>query len=439
MGSTLNTIAHAICEYVKQLPQGTTLNVGFSGGMDSTVLLHALWYELLREPLCQLRAIYVDHGLQPLSSMWGEHCRDFCETRRIPFVSLKVDATPKPKQSPEEAARIARYHAFAMHLKTGEHLVTGHHQNDQAETFLLNVMRGSGVSGLAAMPLSKVFKQACHDRPLLHVPYKDLQSYAEYFQLTWVDDPSNNNKEFDRNFLRHHILPQLQKRWPAANPAIVRTSQLCADDLQILQEIAQQDLSNSLLQLKQLTLTKFNQLSVPRKRNLLRYWFKSLNIPTIPKKRLDTFLAQSESPKSGSQVQVSWKDWTIRVYKERIYLTPRELNAPKMQEFTFASQHPLGHTTHLLRCNMSSKGLRKPLKNEKVTLRFRKENMRVHPESRGRSQTLKKLFQEYQVEPWMRDVWPLIFYNDTLVAAPNLWITKGFIAEPGYQLSFEYE
>lgn len=215
-------------QYLSQLliahPQICRLIVGYSGGLDSHVLLHGLAMHRPYWLTQKLEAIYVDHGLQTASAVWGEHCAEVCRDLNMPFRVLKIDARPVPGESPEAAARRARYAALAAELGFDSALLTAHHRDDQAETLLLQLLRGAGPYGLAAMPAVSRLGQGRLLRPFLEVDRAELLAYAGKHGLRWIEDASNTDTGFDRNYLRHRVLPLLRERWPAVNRTLSRSA-----------------------------------------------------------------------------------------------------------------------------------------------------------------------------------------------------------------------
>ncbi|MCB1822500.1 MAG: tRNA lysidine(34) synthetase TilS, partial [Candidatus Competibacteraceae bacterium] len=219
------------------------LIIGYSGGLDSHVLLHVLATQGHHWPERRLEAIYVDHGLHTASVAWGEHCANVCRDLNLPFRVLKIDARPTPGESPEAAARRARYTAFATELSPDAALLTAHHCDDQAETLLLQLLRGAGPHGLAAMPAVSRLGEGWLLRPFLEVDRAELLAYARTHDLQWIEDASNTDIGFDRNYLRHQVLPVLRERWPAVNRTLSRSARLCAETATWLDEEAAADLA----------------------------------------------------------------------------------------------------------------------------------------------------------------------------------------------------
>lgn len=255
--------------------------VAFSGGLDSSVLLHLLAGLARREAVPPLSAIHVHHGLQPAAAAWPAHCQRLCDALGIPLHTQAVEV--QPGASLERAAREARYAAFAAVLGPGEALLTAQHRDDQAETLLFHLLRGAGVRGLAAMPASRPLGAGHLLRPLLNCSRTELQAYAAEHRLSWVDDPSNADCRFSRNYLRQRVLPLLAGRWPHAAVTMARAAEHLGEAAQLLDELAQQDLQSAQapgpfawLRLPSLCLPPLRTLSAARQRNALRYWLREL-------------------------------------------------------------------------------------------------------------------------------------------------------------------
>ena len=245
--------------------------IGFSGGLDSTVLLHAL--AQLDLPV-QLRALYINHQLSPNADFWQSQCADFCARHAIPFQAenVRVENTGR---GIEDAARAARYSVFEKNLARGDVLFTAHHANDQAETLLLRLMRGTGPRGLAAMAMQRSLGDGVLVRPLLNFSRADLEAYARANQLRWVDDESNLDDDYDRNFLRNQVMPLLHNRWPEFKRKWQQTADLCAQQETIIEEVARDDLNRAAPLAarvgQSIDLGALLALSPARQQNLLRY------------------------------------------------------------------------------------------------------------------------------------------------------------------------
>ena len=218
--------------------------LAYSGGLDSHALLHAMHGLRAQQRGIILCAVHVHHGLRPEADQWAAHCMSVCAALEIPCQVLHVQARPAAGESPEDAARCARYQALRDVIGAGDCLLTAHHQDDQAETLLLQLLRGAGVAGLAGMPACAAFGTGLLARPLLSHSRAELRAYAERHGLHWVEDGSNAETGYDRNYLRHEILPRLRARWPATAAVLTRSAGHCAAATDLLQILAAQDLAN---------------------------------------------------------------------------------------------------------------------------------------------------------------------------------------------------
>lgn len=267
----------ALARALTDVSQAPALYVAFSGGLDSTVLLHLLVDLRQRQSLPALHAIHVHHGLQAAADAWPQHCREVCAALDVPL-SVRHVQVPAGA-SLEQAARQARYAAFTDVLGAGAWLLSAQHRDDQAETLLLRLLRGAGVRGLAAMASRRRLGQGYLLRPLLDVPRAALEAYARRHGLRWIEDPSNEDIQFARNFLRAQVLPLLRSRWPQAATSLARSAAHLSEAQQLLDELAVQDLQNARLpsefawlDLPNLALAPLAGLSAARQRNALRHW-----------------------------------------------------------------------------------------------------------------------------------------------------------------------
>ncbi|WP_263141433.1 tRNA lysidine(34) synthetase TilS [Pseudomonas sp. RIT-PI-AD] len=251
--------------------------VAFSGGLDSTVLLHLLANQSGRDSYPPLSALHVQHGLQAAAEAWPAHCERVCAALGVPLGVMRVDVTPGA--SLEQAARVARYGAFEAALAPGELLLTAQHRDDQAETLLFRLLRGAGVRGLAAMPTSRPLGRGVLMRPLLDVDRGELERYARAHRLDWVEDPSNQDAQPSRNYLRLQVLPLLQARWPRVSASLARSAAHLREAEALLGELARLDLEAARqpsrwpwLELPSLPLAPLATLTPARQRNALRHW-----------------------------------------------------------------------------------------------------------------------------------------------------------------------
>ena len=413
-------------------PEIKTWWLAYSGGVDSRVLLH-----LLSQLDLDVRAIYVDHGLQQDSADWAQQCEYICKRHGVPFISVAVDARAASRESPEAAARVARYKALAEYIKAGHCLLTAQHQDDQAETLLLQLFRGAGPSGLAAMPFSSKFSDGWHCRPLLNFTRKQIMDYAQHHELTWVDDPSNQDEKYDRNFLRLQVMPLLQQRWPSINKTLSVAAIQQAENKKILHELAVADIGLVDHDTDSLLITDLQQLPAPRIRNLLRYWVKKQQLPVPTRKAMQQIMQQMFIEKDDAKSRVSWGGADMYRFKNRLYAVPA-IAHDDQQIRVWNSAEPLfiaSLNKTLSFEKIMGKGLKENVVGQLLTVSFRQGGEVIKPAGRNETHSLKKLFQDIALAPWLRSQVPLIYLNDKLIAVAGYWIDEEYAVhadETGY-------
>ncbi len=399
------------------------LCVAFSGGLDSTVLLHLLW-QLRNQGLltAPLRALHVHHGLQRGADAWLEHCRQLCQQWNIAFTGSCVDAAARRGESPEARAREARYQAYAVELQPDEFLVQAHHCDDQAETLLLRLMRGSGVAGLSGMPVERVLAHGRLLRPLLGLHKQELEAYALHHKLPHVEDPSNADHRYDRNFLRAEILPRLQQRWPEAAASLVRSVELLQEAETLLHELAALDLSSAGLEFpNRLSLPALRQLSPARQRNLLRHWLlqqpEELAGTEMSYQLLQRCVHELIAPQTDEYAMLEWgegrKARQLHRYRSALYLLLPLPQVPAScswdPDMLLQLPAPLGCLQWMLPAVANTAELL-PLE-----VSFRHGSERVNKPD-GHHQSLKHYCQQRGIPPWLRDLIPLLYHGHELSA-----------------------
>lgn len=408
--------------------------VAYSGGCDSHVLLHSL-AALRAEITAEIKAIHVNHGLSPDADEWEAHCQQTCEQLNVHYKAVKVNAR-KQKSSPEEAARHARYAALRQLIKKDEVILLAHHQDDQAETLLLQLMRGAGVKGLAAMPVQQAFSQGVLCRPMLNFSRQDIQHYAEQLGLSWIDDPSNFDTDFDRNFLRHQVVPLLQTRWPALNRTLSRTASHSAEADHLLSDLAEQDWQHvrnqqHLQPTPQIKINALLELNEKRQRNVLRYWLASICHLRLPDTvHLQRILDEVITAADDANPEVIWRGGEVRRYQGLLY-AQEMLFEPENELYEWKNiEQPLAFADrHLFAKSSSGEGVSQAkLAGAEISLQFRQGGETCRPEGRGQTHQLKKLFQEWQVPPWQRASVPLLYVNNELAAVVGYCHCEPFAA-----------
>ncbi len=460
-GMTL-TPDHLLQELLRLAPAAGGYWVAYSGGLDSHVLLQLLASrrELLPAPL---GAIHVNHNLQASAPAWAAHCADVCRALELECRVLSVTAAADRGESPEAAARAARYCALTEALPAGHVLLTAHHQDDQAETLLLQLLRGAGPKGLAAMPASTELGAGTLVRPLLGIARQTLLAYAREQKLRWIEDPSNAQPGFDRNYLRHTVLPRLLERWPATAAVLARSATHQAEAAQLLDALAALDLrehqgrTSARHELREetsdptpsvlantsreavtdvpLSVSKLLALSAPRRANLLRYWLHCRRAPVPSTAVLARIEADLLRAAIDAEPQVHWGNVCLRRYRDALYLTAAD-GFDGGQRRDWRPAQPLDIAGGVLRAEAGlGQGVASRLIAEHaLQVRFRQGGERLQPAGRREHHQLKHLFQEIGVPPWERARVPLIYLDGTLIAVAGYWVCEGFQAaeqEPG--------
>lgn len=403
--------------------------LAYSGGLDSHVLLHLLTKLRAELPL-NLRAVYINHGINLKSTAWAEHCARVCRALDVDFSFYELPPFEKNHLSPEDWLRQNRYAVFANLLQPDDMLLTAHHQNDQAETVLLQLLRGAGLKGLAAMPQIKPFAEGWHGRPLLNVTRAALQQYAEENQLQWVEDDSNQNVEFARNFLRHEILPSLLKNWPAATETLARSAAHCAETQSLLDIFVRQDLAAVRgTQAQTLSLQKLLLLEPVRQRYVLRAWLAELNLPMPSTVKLQQLFATVLHARQDKTPHHRWQNVELRRYRDDLFAEYVQTTHDDSQILSWDVVAPLSiqNIGMLHAVKTAGQGMRVDADN--ISVRFRKGGEVIRLQGRHCHHELKNLFQTWGVPPWLRARVPLIYSGETLAAVVGFGVASEFGVE----------
>ncbi|WP_233956687.1 tRNA lysidine(34) synthetase TilS [Pectobacterium versatile] len=397
--------------------------LAYSGGLDSSVLLHLLVAVRQRSGL-PIRAAYIHHGLNPLADSWAEHCCQQCERWQVPFASLPVKVEAQ-NGGIEAAARTARYQALQAHLQEGEALLTAQHLDDQSETFLLALKRGSGPAGLSAMAAQSMLGHHRLVRPLLGISRLQLEAYAQRHQLGWIEDDSNQDERFDRNFLRRQILPRLTQRWPHFPSAVARSAQLCAEQEQLLDELLEESLQALCQPDGALSIDGLVPLSPVRRFALLRRWLAQQGATMPAREQLQRLWDEVATSRQDAEPVLQLNQMQIRRFRQYLYLLPL---MPSLKDRIILWQSPscslsLPDNLGTLLLADSGVAIRAPENGEAVSIRFSTSGT-VHIVGRAHGRQIKKLWQELNVPPWWRDRTPLVFYNEQLIAAVGRFVTR---------------
>lgn len=416
--------------------QGKTLLLALSGGLDSSVLLHVL-AQLKAGLDLDLQAMHVQHGLSPHADDWAEFCQRLCVSANIPLQVMPVCVASDSGLGLEAAARQARYQALLAACaarpdpaKAGkpDFIVLAHHRDDQAETLLLQLLRGAGVKGLAAMPAWDPDRRLL--RPLLDIPRTMLETYAAEFGLQWINDESNADTGFDRNFCRHEIFPLLQQRFPAVHAALARSAGLMAEADQLLDELA---LADARLHVHegQLEVSGLDALSEARGRNLLRWWLSCNQLPLPSHARLQEMLRQLLSAKADAAIKLQLQDAYIGRYHGHAYIVRKQSRHAPPVLWQGEAELLLADGSRLLFEHRLGQGLAiERLGVEKLRISYRDGGERFKPDAARPTRTLKHLLQEAGIAPWLREQLPLVYYEDQLALVPYIGTACDLQARP---------
>ncbi|HGO5824183.1 TPA: tRNA lysidine(34) synthetase TilS [Mannheimia haemolytica] len=401
------------------LPNQTAFLVGLSGGVDSVVLLH-----LFARTSFNVRTIYVHHGLSPNADDWAAFCEQYCKRLNIPFILQKVRVDSS--NGVENGAREARYQAIQQQLKPNEVFATAHHLDDQAETFLLALKRGSGIKGLSAMQAVTFLQNFTVFRPLLTFTKSDLMGYAVQHQLGWIEDESNADNRYDRNFLRNSILPLLNQRWQQFSQMVARSAQHCAEQQALIEELLSDELKSRTGEKQQLNINGFEQFSLAKQQQLVRLWLEQNGVKMPSQAQLQAVISELIFAKVDKNPQVKLGENIIRRYQQAIYVTEEIAEIPPFEIVLTAESkvelpYQLGtiiRQQQEIICKKNGKNHRLQLPQElaQVTISL-KIGQRGKVKCYGKTQReeMKKIWQSYGIPVWERNRTPLIFWQDELV------------------------
>jgi len=422
--------ADALAQYLHTQPGISQVCIAFSAGMDSHVLLHLAAQQLRSRDDLDLRAIHIDHGLQDESEQWVKHAQQVCDGLGVPLIVRKVVVDDKP-DGPEGGARMARYEAFADILKPGEHLLLAQHADDQAETFLLQALRGSGPDGLASIPHKRTFAGAYMGRPLLGCTQQSLADYAWANGLSWIDDPSNADSRFDRNFIRNEVLPLIRTRWPAATKTLSRSAMRSAASVQTLHDVAVDDLNVVHVQgTSELSIVSLRVLPAERCFNVLRLWVRQAGLRMPRLQDLQQVMSNLLYARADSLGVVKVRDYEFRRHGDKLFLIDRPV---KNEPFSHEWEAPyddllINETGQLLsRGGCEQQGLQLP-PGGSITVRSRIGGELIKLGEPAFHKAVKKVLQEAAVPPWQRDAIPLLYVNGRLAAVWDVVVAVDFRA-----------
>lgn len=421
-------------------PQARRWWLAYSGGVDSRVLL-ALCDTFLsntavnsgaRRPI--LSAIHIDHGLHPDSPSWASHCIEQARQINCPIV-VKQASLSGADGNIEARARAARYELIESELEPDDVVLFAQHQEDQAETFLLRLLRGSGSHGLSAMPESRPLGEGYLFRPLLSMAKSQILSFAEQHGLSWVEDPSNQRDYFNRNYLRLRVAPLLAMRWPRYARSVASAASLQAESARLNDDLAVIDMHalGSVADLSTLSVEGLKVLPSYRQKNLLRYWLKQRGVSAPTQAQLRSLLDGVVGAIEDAAPVMDINGYSVYRFRGQLQIEPTPCEFDVHQQIAWdglqSIKLPCGTTVSLKPTKGAGIDARCLAEiNNGLTIRYRQGGERCRPAGRKGSRSLKKLLQDYSVPYWLRDRLPLLYAGDSLVAVANLWVEEGWQA-----------
>ncbi len=433
------------------MPQPSGYWIAFSGGMDSTCLIHAM-AQLQDQLAIPIYAIHIDHGLQTISGQWALHCQQLCNELNIALQIHSLKLKPVSGASIEAIAREARLETFRKHLTANAMLLTAQHQHDQAETLVLQLLRGSGLAGLAAMPKIMPYGLGWLARPFLEIPQAQLAAYAQLNRLKWIEDPTNTETSFARNYLRHCMFPVVAQRWPAYERTIARSAKHCAAALDLLNDLLAPYLAQSkgmypgTLSIKTLMGFKPNLC-----RAILRLWIQEQGFILPDTKHLERIRCELMIAAPDRNPVVLWHQTEVRRYRDDIFIHPplpyppatAILWHPEQALIDFICNLPDGLGSLSL---IPTKGIGiNPIlwKQSRITVHFGITGLQCRLPHSPHKRTLKDIYQEYAIPSWLRPYIPLVYLDDTLIAIANICLcnqsahTTNLVTQQGFKIVWE--
>ncbi len=402
-----NQLAYSLSSLPKSVNR---LVLAYSGGLDSCVLLHLIKYQT---EAFQVLVWHINHGLQQSADEMESFCLKTTQSYGFGFrVShLHLNST---ESNLEARARKARYNAFEQELTCQDSLLTAHHADDQAETFFLNALRGSGSAGLRGIARQKTMSDSHVLRPLLYFSRAELEQYAQEKKLRWYDDPSNLSDRFSRNYLRNRVLPLLKKRWPGYLESIRSVCAIQGETRQLLDEVAEMDYQQCKLATA-LCCKQILTLSIARQKNLMRFWLLEQGYDCLPQGKLNELVRQLSVSKASSLV-IHGNNYDIRVYQNRLYIVPDRAPVTILPGYLLTEANT---NIAAIGLTISRKDIFEHFKTKDsgqlVSLKFRS----AQPTAKAYQHRLKNLFQKHRIPPWMRALTPQVYINDELI---GLWL-----------------
>ena len=426
----------------------SSLVVAFSGGVDSTVLLHLLVNLRHQGMLKTVKAVHVHHGLSDDADHWAEQCHAICQQWQVPLRIAKVSVPRNTGEGIEQAARHERYRIFQQALSGGGCLLMGHHQDDQAETVLLRLFRGTGIEGLRGIPQTRSLGKGQLLRPLLNISRGAIEEYASHHQLSWIEDGSNQDERFSRNFLRRSLIPQIERRWPGASQRIARLTGDAEAVCQSIESSVEEALAVcehveeswwadgfTLLNLKSLL-----DLESELQNQVCRLWLKK-NIHIVPgRDLLKRVYVELINAREDAEPQLKLGEYLLRRFRGQLFITRENVPVPaESEQWCWQTDASVCLQDGLWVHSEATDNGGVTLPDRPLTIRRRQDvdtSLKFSVTRRSGRKTLKRWLQDYQLPPWCRDRQPFVFDDERMVAAPGLWVCSeyGSDSDSGWRL-----
>ncbi len=411
-------------------------HVAYSGGMDSHVLLHALCaLKQAGQFKAKLAALHVNHGLSSNAQAWVKHCQSVCDSFNVPLIVEEV-RVEKDGKGLEDAARNKRLAVFSKAVEQGGYVFTAHHLDDQAETLLFRLLRGTGLRGMSGMALERPLGNGKMSRPLLHITREALASYAREHSLEWIEDESNSVVDFDRNYLRQKVMPLLGARWPGFQKNWQRFAQLAEEGELLQKELGSQDLGRVLRGIHKLDLSALQQFNGLRQRNIVRSWFlqleQSQRIPAPDFNVIEQIFQVLIPAQQDAIPVVSWgkagQRFELRRFASHLYIVLPQTTVPESGRMTWNTANPCrlpGELGTLVLVESDGEGVAL-VPGDILEVGFKQGGEQLKPAGR-KTRALKKILPDYDVPPWLRPVTPLIYHDNALIAVADLFICDKYM------------
>lgn len=422
MNAKMNLVEHLRTVLTPILAEPSkTINLAYSGGIDSHVLLNLLIELLPDYPQHRFQAIHVHHGLSSNADQWQRHCQQYCDAHHINLTVVKVNIDKQAGQSLEALAREARYGALLDNTPDEGVILLAQHQDDQLETLLLQLKRGAGPKGLSSMALCSDSQRGIKlVRPLLDVSQQQIIDYAVANELSWQEDESNQNIAFERNFLRHQIIPKLTEQWPQFAKSAARTARLCAEQQHLLDEVCAEKLTtlrdnSNTLDVKGLLTYSHSWIF-----QLVRLWLSEQAV-SMPSQAILQQLINLLQAQEDANPAIEWAGWQLRRYQNRLYVLPSstqliEAQFPLEDSNTLILPEGLGQLTLVIKDSDNNEADSVDSKDLNYDVRFGGYSVKFKPQDASQSKPLKQWFKLWQIPPWQREQTIQIFEQDRLLA-----------------------